>query len=140
MIWISAERKWKADVQCPGPRHVSLRSAPFGGIEGHAVKTIHVAWVWNLPEKHTGRTWELDFATLAWGDSLLSKIEECHLLVSDELGPLELIEKRGLTKGLELLDKRNYALACAVIRTSLLPNALERWPWASRLNTDKVQA
>lgn len=91
----------------------------------------------NLPKNHTGRMWELDPQTLSWGNELLSRIESCQLLVLDELGPLELVENQGLTRGMELLDARNFALACVSVRPSLIPNAMARWPWASVLNADR---
>lgn len=90
----------------------------------------------NLPEHHTGRTWELDMETLDWGNELLSQIGTRQLLVLDELGPLELVEHRGLTRGIELLDDRKFGLACVAVRPSLLSNAKARWPWASVIDAD----
>lgn len=93
----------------------------------------------NLAANYTGRTWQLDFETLHWGNDLLAKIADCQLFVLDELGPMELVEGQGLTKGLDLIDARKFALACVVVRPSLLTNALARWPWAIALNSDEAR-
>lgn len=92
----------------------------------------------NFPEHHIGRRWELDFDVLRWGNALLSQISACQLLVLDELGPLELVENQGLTKGMELLDARKLVLACIAVRPVFLSNALARWPWATYISADGV--
>jgi hypothetical protein len=58
----------------------------------------------------------------------LAEIEECELLVLDELGPLELHKNKGLTAGVQLIDAQRYRTACVVVRPTLLSVALERWP------------
>lgn len=80
-----------------------------------------------------GKKWQLDLETLHWGNQVLDAIVNCQLLILDELGPLELLEHQGLTKGLDLLDRQAFS-ACAIVRPSLLSNAEQRWPWAARLN------
>jgi nucleoside-triphosphatase THEP1 len=76
------------------------------------------------------RRWQLDESVLQWGNAVLTAIGACHLLILDELGPLELLDGRGLSQGLELIGARRYSVACLVIRPSLLTAALELWPWA----------
>ena len=73
--------------------------------------------------------WHFDPATLLWGNRILSSFNDCDLLILDELGPLEFKKGRGLQEGLALLDARRFSLSCVVIRPSLLPLAMERWPW-----------
>jgi nucleoside-triphosphatase len=77
--------------------------------------------------------WTFDPAVLAWGNQLLDRLGASELLVLDELGPLELLENKGLTAGLKCIDDQHYQIACVVIRPSLLPTALERWPWGKIL-------
>jgi len=68
--------------------------------------------------------WAFDQDALTWANQVIGESEQCDLLVMDELGPLELLQNKGLTA----LDAGKYKVACAVIRSSLLPNALQRWP------------
>jgi nucleoside-triphosphatase THEP1 len=56
-----------------------------------------------------------------------------HLLIMDELGPLEFTRRQGLVAGIDLISKRRYQLACVVIRPGLLLQALDLWPWAKSL-------
>jgi len=72
--------------------------------------------------------WAFDQDALTWANQVIGESEQCDLLVMDELGPLELLQNKGLTAGLGRLDAGKYKVACAVIRSSLLPNALQRWP------------
>jgi hypothetical protein len=60
------------------------------------------------------------------------------ILILDELGPLEFSSNQGLTVGFELIERRLYRLACMTIRPSLLPVALERWPWAHEIHLDRA--
>lgn len=83
-----------------------------------------------------GKNWQFEPGVLFWGNNLLEAIPANHLLILDELGPLELCENGGLTNALELLSARKYKLACAVVRPALLTNALERWPWAKTFIVD----
>jgi nucleoside-triphosphatase THEP1 len=90
-----------------------------------------------LPENPGGMIWQFDQQTLQWGNEALLKISNCRLLILDELGPLELLEGQGFTRGLEILDRNTLnATACAVIRPSLVSNARARWPWATCLSLD----
>jgi nucleoside-triphosphatase THEP1 len=74
--------------------------------------------------------WTFDPFVLAWGNQILDPLDAGELLVLDELGPLELLENKGLTAGLRCIDDRRFRSACVVIRPALLPTALERWPQA----------
>lgn len=74
--------------------------------------------------------WHFDPAVLLWGNEIIRAIQPCQLLILDELGPLEFEQNTGLTNALELIASRSCRLACVVVRPSLLPLALERWPWA----------
>lgn len=79
------------------------------------------------------RHWSFDPETLAWGNQVMKALQPGKLLILDELGPLELLENSGFTAGIEQIQRRNFALTCVVVRPSLLQNALERWPWAQKL-------
>lgn len=77
--------------------------------------------------------WNFNPAVLTWGNNLLRAIHLSELLVIDELGPLEFLEGQGFTAGFNLIAKRSYRLACVVVRSALLPDAQERWPWSETL-------
>jgi nucleoside-triphosphatase len=74
--------------------------------------------------------WQFDPQALAWGNQALSHTPACHLLILDELGPVEWERGRGLQTAFELVERRGYRLAIAVIRPALLGQALRRWPAA----------
>ena len=75
--------------------------------------------------------WRFDPEVFDWCQEVLLAAVPCDLLVVDELGPLELIEGRGWTRALEVLDAGAYASAVVVIRPDLVPRALSRWPHAA---------
>ena len=74
--------------------------------------------------------WAFHENALDWANRALEKNHNSDLLVIDELGPLEFMRGQGLTAGMARLDRGAYRLACVVVRTSLTPNALQRWPHA----------
>ena len=78
--------------------------------------------------------WEFDPEALDWANAALAEAAVGDLLVIDELGPLEFFQGKGLTAGLARLDAGDYKVACVVIRSALLPNALQRWPHAIVVN------
>jgi len=84
-------------------------------------------------EKLTGvgtPQWDMDPAVIAWGDAVLGQQPDCDILVLDELGPLEFFRKEGFLSGLRLLDEKRFRAAFVVVRSSLLPFAQQRWPYA----------
>ncbi len=74
--------------------------------------------------------WAFHEEALDWANRALERNHHSDLLVIDELGPLEFMRGQGLTAGMARLDQGDYRLACVVVRTSLTPNALQRWPHA----------
>ena len=74
--------------------------------------------------------WQFIPETLDWANTILGDIDQADLLVIDELGPLELLRDQGLTAGAALVNKGGYRVACVVVRSSLVPKALQRWPGA----------
>jgi iron complex transport system ATP-binding protein len=74
--------------------------------------------------------WTFDLDTLKWANTALATSPTADLLIIDELGPLEFLRGEGLISGLDRIDTGNYRVACVVIRSSLLPKALQRWPSA----------
>ncbi|MBN1311063.1 MAG: ATP-binding cassette domain-containing protein [Anaerolineae bacterium] len=78
--------------------------------------------------------WQFDPAVMAWGNDILGNLRDSDLVILDELGPLEFLRGQGLVEGLKLIDEKRYRVACVVIRSSLLPDALERWPHAQVVN------
>lgn len=74
--------------------------------------------------------WAFDPEALDWANSRLETSPAGDLLIIDELGPLEFLRDEGLTSGLDRIDAGDFKVACVVIRSSLLPKALQRWPSA----------
>jgi iron complex transport system ATP-binding protein len=73
--------------------------------------------------------WSFRSEVMEWANSKLGTLENTgDLLIIDELGPLEFLRDQGLTAGLDLIDRNNYKIAFVVVRSSLLPKALQRWP------------
>jgi nucleoside-triphosphatase THEP1 len=82
--------------------------------------------------------WTFDPMVLAWGNQILDLLDAGELLVLDELGPLELLENKGLTAGVKCIDDQRFMATCVVIRTALLPTALERWPQAQVIKLGEI--
>jgi len=74
--------------------------------------------------------WVFDPEVLEWANQTLQNSVYGDLLIIDELGPLEFLRNKGLLAGLERLDRGEFQVACVVVRSSLLPKALQRWPEA----------
>ncbi|MFN2304222.1 MAG: ATP-binding cassette domain-containing protein [Anaerolineales bacterium] len=74
--------------------------------------------------------WTFDPEVLNWADGVIASSGDCDLLIIDELGPLEFLKGKGLTSGLARIDSRDYKVAVVVVRSSLLPKAIQRWPTA----------
>lgn len=81
----------------------------------------------NTSEISTPR-WQFNDESLTWANRILGKIEPGDLVIIDELGPLEFLRGEGLVAGLSLIDSGQFRVACAVVRSSLLPKVLQRWP------------
>jgi nucleoside-triphosphatase THEP1 len=69
-----------------------------------------------------------DPAALAWGNDVLIHATPCHLLVVDELGPLEMERRRGWVKAFDVLGDTDFTLALVVVRPELLVQAQLRLP------------
>jgi iron complex transport system ATP-binding protein len=78
--------------------------------------------------------WSFFPDALEWANQTLKNDGPKDLLVIDELGPLEFLRGEGLTVGLMRIDTGQYQVACVVVRSSLLPKALQRWPHAKVIN------
>ena len=63
-----------------------------------------------------------------WGNDVLAQVTACHLLVVDELGPLEIERGQGWQKAFDALRGNNYTLALIVVRPKLLRQAKLKLP------------
>jgi nucleoside-triphosphatase THEP1 len=63
-----------------------------------------------------------------WGNDVLAHAAACHLLVVDELGPLEIERGQGWQKAFDALRGNNYAVALVVVRLELLEQAKLKLP------------
>lgn len=64
--------------------------------------------------------WFIQAEGIRWGNQVLSSIEQCDLLIIDELGPLELELDHGWQSALSLIRRGNYKIALLVVRPELL--------------------
>ena len=72
-----------------------------------------------------------DPQTLAWANVVLTRATPCHLLVVDELGPLELEQEKGLLRAFDVLSRRDFAMALVVIRPELVIKTQLRMPMSA---------
>lgn len=75
-----------------------------------------------------GPRWELDDGALAWGDDVLRGACPADLLIVDEVGPVELLHRRGWLGGVEAALAGSYGMAVAVVRPWLVPRFLQLFP------------
>ena len=97
-------------------RSLLVRSSPFGRQAPGANPTALMQAPWD------------------WANQRLAEADTSDLLVIDELGPVEFFQGKGLLAGMDRLDQGDYRIACVVVRSALLPNALQRWPNAIVVN------
>jgi nucleoside-triphosphatase THEP1 len=71
--------------------------------------------------------WRLSDETLAWGDAVLGDAGPADLLIVDEVGPVELLHRRGWWTGMEKALRAPYAVAVVVVRPWLVPCFVEQW-------------
>jgi nucleoside-triphosphatase THEP1 len=84
--------------------------------------------------------WRFHSSALEWSNKALVDLEPCDLLLIDELGPLEWIEKGGFHAAFAALDANCYRWAVVVIRPNLLYLAHQRWPLADFGAIDRLGA
>ncbi|MFQ6101697.1 MAG: nucleoside-triphosphatase [Anaerolineae bacterium] len=64
-----------------------------------------------------------DPEALVWGNNTLTRATPCHLLVVDELGPLELEREQGWLQAFDVLHESDFTLALVVVRPELVVRA-----------------
>ncbi len=72
-----------------------------------------------------------DPETMIWGNDVLARAVPCHLLVVDELGPLEIVRGQGWQKAFEVLRGGDFGLALVVVRPGLLEQVRHKLPAGS---------
>jgi hypothetical protein len=75
--------------------------------------------------------WRLSDETLAWGDAVLRRSCPTDLLIVDEVGPVELLHRRGWLAGLEVALRGPFTAAVVVVRPFLVPRFVHAWPDAA---------
>lgn len=109
-------------------------------INARAIESGETRQLAKLQDRETSELstprWRFKPETVAWMNDLLENIKTSDLIIIDEVGPLELLRRKGLTAGMHLVDEENYRVACVVVRSSLVPKALQRWPGAVVVSGD----
>jgi nucleoside-triphosphatase THEP1 len=72
--------------------------------------------------------WQLSDAALAWSDVILRAACPTDLLIIDEVGPVELLHRRGVLAGVEHAMTGPYRLAVVVVRPWLVPRFRQLFP------------
>ena len=111
-----------------------LSPAVFEGTEKRAIDLVDLSTGEARPlavaDENAGeiRTGKYRFlpATLEWGSRALERATPCHLLVVDELGPLEVELGQGLVVAWNLLDSAPFSLALVVVRPELVKEVGDR--------------
>lgn len=90
------------------------------------------------------RNFTMNEAAFARSREALAGSFPTQVFVLDEIGPLELRRRRGWIDALELLRREQYALAIVVVRSELLPEAVDAleatWATLLRITPDNREA
>lgn len=82
----------------------------------------HVA----APAEASVGIWHFLPATVAWGNALLHTAANADLLLIDEIGPLELLQQRGLIAAFPVLLSGHYRVAIVTVRPALAASLAAR--------------
>jgi nucleoside-triphosphatase THEP1 len=130
-----------AGLLSPG-RFAEARRVGIEAMDLRSGETRPLAW--RHDSTHPGTpdlcSWSFDETAFAWGNAVLRSATPCGLLLLDELGPLELLQDRGWTAGLDAVGSGDYDQALVVVRPSLLEHARARWPRATVVDVGDVSA
>lgn len=91
-------------------------------------------------EEGTVGHWIINQQTLEWADQNIQDLPDFDLMIIDEIGPLELEQGAGFQKALRRIDAANYKTALVVVRPSLIPAAITRWPQAKVVDLSESAA
>ncbi len=98
---------------------------------GLDVQDLRTAQAWPLAEAAPGPdgpatgAWHFHSAGLQAGRQALERATPCHILIVDELGPLELERGEGWQVALDVLASGQFRLGLVVVRPALVPRFLE---------------
>ena len=105
---------------------------------GIAVKDLTTGEQHQLAELHKGGfeglstpRWRFNQESMSWANEVKIYDARRDILIIDEIGPIELLRGEGLTAGIQCINQNKYKVACVVVRPSLLPTALQKWPHAT---------
>ncbi len=108
-----------AGVVCPA-RFDGIRKAGFDLLDLRTKERRPLAEADEQPASLRTGMYRFDVNTMAWGMTCLESACPCHLLIIDELGPLELERGAGWTNALDILRAGQFRLAVVVVRPRLV--------------------
>jgi nucleoside-triphosphatase THEP1 len=79
-------------------------------------------------------SWRYDDAVFRWGNGVFDRARSCRVLIVDELGPIEILGRRGWSRALDLLIAGDFNTAIVVCR----PGLLSELAWLLRREADAV--
>ncbi len=83
--------------------------------------------------------WFFSRSTIAWGNHVIQQSTPCHLLIIDELGPLELTHQEGWQAALDVLCGHEYQIALAVVRPELQEIARQFLSFSETMTIDHTR-
>lgn len=83
--------------------------------------------------------WSMDPATFEWINQSLDQISTADVLIFDEIGPLEVEQKAGWRKALDLVEKAEYDLAVITFRPDYVPLFKDKFSHIHIFNLDQSE-
>lgn len=108
-----------AGVVCPA-RFDGNRKVGFDLLDLRTKERRPLAEADQQPASLRTGMYRFDVGTMAWGMTCLESACPCHVLIIDELGPLELERGAGWTNALDVLRAGQFRLAVVVVRPRLV--------------------
>ncbi len=84
--------------------------------------------------------WSMDPETFMWINQSLDKMSTAEVLIFDEIGPLEVEQKAGWCKTLDLIEEAEYDLAVITFRPDYVALFKEKFPHMCIFNVDQSDA
>jgi nucleoside-triphosphatase THEP1 len=108
-----------AGVLCPA-RFDGETKVGIDVVDARTQERRRLAEVDELPARLRAGPYRFDDEAVAWGVAQLGMACPCDVLIVDEIGPLEMDRGEGWVNAVDVLRAREYRLAVAVVRPSLV--------------------
>ena len=82
--------------------------------------------------------WQIHPDAFEWINKKLTSLTVCQAFFCDEIGPLEVLERKGWIKALEIVDERKFDLNVLTFRPSLRDFFSKRYPEMTIYDLDNL--